>query len=76
MKNSIADRVSDFLKKYPPFNMIDDTKLLEVSSKVTITYLEKGNTIYKQGDTFNDHFYIVRDGAITLYHNNNNIEKY
>lgn len=75
MKNSIAERVSDFLKKYPPFNMIDDKKLLEVSGEVTIIYLEKGDVVYKQGDAFNEHFYMVRDGAITLHYVNNDIDK-
>ncbi|WP_370476549.1 DUF294 nucleotidyltransferase-like domain-containing protein [Tamlana flava] len=71
IKNSIAYRVYDFLKNYPPFNLLKQEDLLEVSQKVSIIYLEKGDTVFKKGDSFNSNFYIVRNGAITLYHTTN-----
>lgn len=70
MKNSIAERVSDFLKRFPPFNMIEAKSLLKIATQVDIIYLEKGDSLFNKGDGFHDHFYIVRDGAINLYHNN------
>ncbi|GAA3589913.1 DUF294 nucleotidyltransferase-like domain-containing protein [Flavivirga amylovorans] len=70
MKNSIAERVGDFLKRYPPFNMLSNKTLLQIATEVTITYLEKGDTIFKKDDTWHNSFYIVRDGAINLYYNN------
>lgn len=72
MKNSIAERVYDFLKNYPPFNILKDDDLLEISKQVSIVYLEKGDTLFKKGDAFNEHFYMVRNGAITSFHTNNN----
>jgi CBS domain-containing protein len=72
MKNSIAERVYDFLKSYPPFNILKNEDLLEISKKVSIVYLEKGDTLFKKGDAFNAHFYMVRNGAITIFHTNNN----
>jgi CBS domain-containing protein len=68
MKNSIAERVHDFLKNYPPFNLLKTDDLLEISKQVSIIYLEKGDTLFKKGDPFNDHFYFVRNGAVTLFH--------
>lgn len=76
MKNSIAERVYDFLKNYPPFNILKNEDLMVISKQVSIIYLEKGDTLFKKGDTFNEHFYMVRNGAITSFHTNaNNIQE-
>ena len=75
MKNSIAERVHDFLKIYPPFSFLKSDKLLEISEEVVIIYLEKGDNLFKAGDTFNEHFYMVRDGAISLNHTNNDVQE-
>ena len=72
MKNSIAERVYDFLKLYPPFNILKNDDLFEISKEVSIIYLEKGDTLFKKGDAYNEHFYLVRNGAITLFHTNAN----
>ena len=71
MKNSIAERVGDFLKIYPPFDLLNSEKLLEIAEEVVIIYLEKGDYLFKTGDRFNNHFYVVRDGAISLTHTKN-----
>ncbi len=75
MKNSIAERVHDFLKQHPPFNKIKSKELLEIALQVSIIYLEKGDSLFKKNDTFNDHFFVVRNGAVTLYHTNANNEQ-
>lgn len=75
MKNSIAERVGDFLKGYPPFNMLSNKTLLQIATEVTITYLEKGDTIFKKDDTCHDNFYVVRDGAINLYYGNGDVKE-
>jgi CBS domain-containing protein len=49
MKNSIAERVYDFLKNYPPFNILKADDLLEISKQTSIIYLEKGDTLFKKG---------------------------
>ncbi len=72
MKNSIAERVSDFLKRFPPFNMLDTTSLLKIATQVDIIYLEKGDSLFNKDDAFHNHFYIVRDGAVNLYNINDN----
>lgn len=70
MSNAIADRVSYFLNGYPPFNMINEKGLSKIALQVQILYLEKGNTVFEKGDSYHEHFYVVRDGAIYLYHSN------
>ncbi|WP_298236755.1 DUF294 nucleotidyltransferase-like domain-containing protein [uncultured Algibacter sp.] len=75
MKNSIAERVRDFLKNHPPFNLLKQKKLLEIAEEVVIIYLEKGDSLFKANDTFNEHFYMVRDGAIGLFHQNKRVDE-
>ena len=41
MKNTIAERILDFLKDYPPFNLIQKDTILEIAKKVEIHYFEK-----------------------------------
>ncbi len=36
MKNSIAERICDFLKDYPPFDILSKPKLLEISKQIQI----------------------------------------
>ncbi|QXP69407.1 CBS domain-containing protein [Polaribacter sp. R2A056_3_33] len=71
MKNSIAERVYDFLKNYPPFNLLATKKILEIASQVSIIYLEKGKVIFNENDEIHKQFYIVRNGGISLYKNSN-----
>ncbi len=68
MKNSIADRVYDFLKTFPPFNFLKPNDLTTIAWQVVIIYLEKGDTLFKKGDPPKNYFYFVRNGAVTLYH--------
>ena len=67
MKNTIAERIFDFLKNFPPFDILQKEQLFKISSHVKVTYLEKDKVVFKQEDFPHDHFYIVKDGAIGLY---------
>ncbi len=64
--NTIADRIADFIKRFPPFDLLKSEPLLEISKKVKIKYLEKGKAIYNQNDPLQDHFYIINKGAVSL----------
>ena len=67
MKNSIAERVYDFIKKFPPFDFLSHEKLKIISEEIKIIYLEKGKTIFYENGAYHDHFYMVRNGAVGLY---------
>lgn len=69
MKNTIAERIYDFLKNYPPFNLLNKEKLLEIASQIKIIYLEKNSIIYHQNEKNHDLFYVVKNGGINLYKN-------
>ena len=52
MKNSIAERILDFLKDFPPFDILSKAKLLEISSEIQINYFEKGQAVFKKDSNF------------------------
>jgi len=66
MKNPIAERITDFLKHYPPFSSLEYTKLLEISKSCQVLYLEKNQTLFKINDSTHSFFYVVASGAIGL----------
>ncbi|SFS69213.1 DUF294 nucleotidyltransferase-like domain-containing protein [Lutibacter maritimus] len=67
MKNTIAERIFDFLKNFPPFDILEKEQLLEIASNVKVTYVEKDTFVFKQDELPHQNFYIVKDGAIGLY---------
>ncbi|MBQ0735024.1 DUF294 nucleotidyltransferase-like domain-containing protein [Aquimarina celericrescens] len=76
MKNTIAERIQDFLKQFPPFDSLKREEILTVSNEVSVLYVEKGDYIFEQDTPCHNEFYIVREGAIGLYReldNNQNL---
>jgi CBS domain-containing protein len=71
MKNTIAARIADFLKSYPPFSLLNEDQLLSVSGEVKVIYLEKGKAVFRQGEKGHNLFYVVNKGAIALEKKNN-----
>jgi CBS domain-containing protein len=66
MKNTISQRVADFLKNFPPFNFLDQFDIEKLSEKVSIIYKEKGDVIFEENEETHDSFYVVHKGAIEL----------
>lgn len=66
MKNTIAERVADFLKTYPPFDLIEKNQLLDIAKEVKIIYLEKESIIYNFDEECHNQFYVVQKGAVEL----------
>ncbi|MBE0423448.1 MAG: CBS domain-containing protein [Lutibacter sp.] len=72
MKNTIAERIYDFLKNFPPFDVLEKEQLFKIASNVKVLYIEKDNFVFKQAGNPHEHFYVVKDGAIGLYRNMDN----
>ncbi|MGA9637301.1 DUF294 nucleotidyltransferase-like domain-containing protein [Flavobacterium sp.] len=72
MKNTIAERIYDFLKDYPPFNLISKVTLMDVAKNIEIQYFEKDAIIFSQDDIPHEHFYIIHQGSVRLYRFVNN----
>ena len=67
MKNTIAERIFDFLKDFPPFDILEKDQLFKIALNIKVTYLEKNTFIFKQEAEPHNNFYVVKDGAIGLY---------
>ncbi|MHB1197497.1 MAG: DUF294 nucleotidyltransferase-like domain-containing protein [Lutibacter sp.] len=67
MKNTISERIFDFLNNFPPFNLIPNATLSEISQNVEIQYFEKDQIIFSQNDHPHEHFYIINQGSVRLY---------
>jgi len=66
MQNIIPKRIYDFLKLFPPFNLLNDKELLEVASRVVVQYKRSGELVFQQGEQGGAYFYIVHEGAVQL----------
>ncbi|MFD2540951.1 DUF294 nucleotidyltransferase-like domain-containing protein [Lacinutrix gracilariae] len=75
MKNTIAERILDFLKGYPPFDALTYNQLFSIASQVKVLYVEKEDFIFKQNEDLHDSFYVVKDGAIGIYRGNSLVDE-
>ncbi|OYQ38290.1 nucleotidyltransferase [Flavobacterium cyanobacteriorum] len=66
MKNPVAERIADFLKRFPPFISLTYTDLIAIAGQSKVIYLEKNQVLFKGGDALHTDFYIVKEGAIGL----------
>ncbi|MBT8246132.1 MAG: CBS domain-containing protein [Winogradskyella sp.] len=69
--NTIAIRIFDFLKNFPPFEALSKEQLLSVCESVNVIYVEKEVPVFNIGEPINNHFYVVKDGAVGLFRDNN-----
>jgi CBS domain-containing protein len=66
MKNSIAERISDFLKDYQPFNALAYPQLVNIATSIRVVNLEKNKSLFQINDVLHDSFYVVAAGSINL----------
>ena len=66
MKNTISERVADFLKNYPPFNALDPKQLEDLSMEVVIVHKEGNSIVFTEKEAPHNYFYVVNKGAIAL----------
>ncbi|MDZ7613672.1 MAG: DUF294 nucleotidyltransferase-like domain-containing protein [Flavobacteriaceae bacterium] len=66
MKNTIAERIFDFLKDFPPFQYLKKTELSSIAENIRVVYMEKDNYVFRQNDPVHPDFYVVKDGAVVL----------
>ncbi|MFI8378411.1 DUF294 nucleotidyltransferase-like domain-containing protein [Leeuwenhoekiella sp. NPDC079379] len=74
-KNTIAERVADFLKRYPPFQFLEAESLLTIAGQVNVLYFEKNKSVFKEHEKNHGMFYVVKDGAVRLYRTQDNEPK-
>ncbi len=66
MKNSIAERIADFLKNYPPFTSLTFQDLVLIAHDIKVVHLDTNEVLFKVNDTTHPNFYVVKEGAVGL----------
>lgn len=64
--NTIAEKIAEFLKEYPPFDNLSFQELSEIATNIRVVNLEKNKTLFQINDTLHDSFYVVASGVINL----------
>lgn len=71
MENIIPSRIFEFLIKYPPFSLLSESDLIQISENVIIQYLQPLEIIFSQESDPKPFVYIVQEGAIHLFREEN-----
>ncbi|HEX8562074.1 MAG TPA: DUF294 nucleotidyltransferase-like domain-containing protein [Flavobacterium sp.] len=66
MKNSIAERIADFLKNYRPFSTLSHEDLIRIATEIKVVHLEKHHTLFRVDEPLHDSFYAVASGVVNL----------
>jgi len=63
-----TQEVAEFLGRFPPFDVLPEDELTAVAENVELrTYVDGENILVEDAEPA-DHFYVVRDGAVELVH--------
>ncbi len=67
MDGTMPAKISDFLKAFPPFDFLEPAILDDMAKHVEVQNRPKGAVIFRQGESPSSVIYVVRDGAVDLY---------
>jgi CBS domain-containing protein len=65
--SAIRYRVVDFLKAYPPFQAMEEDDLMELVARGRVRFHEVDEYVYWQGKPPGDLFFVVQQGAVSLF---------
>ena len=64
--NTISLRILEFLKAFPPFNLMATAHLQSIAESVVVRYFEAGQTIFQEEEPPGTFIYVVREGSVML----------
>jgi CBS domain-containing protein len=64
---SIAHRVMDFLRRWPPFQYFGDDELFTLVSAGRVVFHERDELVFLQGAKQKPYVYVVQQGAVRLF---------
>ncbi|MCV6630543.1 MAG: DUF294 nucleotidyltransferase-like domain-containing protein, partial [Flavobacteriaceae bacterium] len=70
---TIAERIADFLKDFPPFNQLQNEALFEICTQIEVIHIEKDEIVFEAGEELQQYFFVVKDGAIGIVGEENTI---
>jgi CBS domain-containing protein len=63
---SIGHRVADFLRRYPPFQYVDENELLELARDGRVQFHECDEIVFQQGQPRKRFVYVIQRGVVRL----------
>ncbi|MCG6941423.1 MAG: DUF294 nucleotidyltransferase-like domain-containing protein [Thiohalocapsa sp.] len=63
---SIAHRVVDFLRRWPPFQYFDDDELFALVGAGRVVFHERDEVVFMQGGRLKPYVYVIQQGAVRL----------
>lgn len=63
---TIAYRVADFLRRYPPFQYLDESELLELVAGGRVLFHEDGELVFERGQRRRPYVYVIQKGVVRL----------
>jgi len=63
---SIAHRVVDFLRRWPPFQYFDDDELFSLVGVGRVVFHERDELVFMQGRKRKPYVYVIQQGAVRL----------
>jgi CBS domain-containing protein len=64
---TISYRVADFLKKYPPFQAMDDADLRALAGRGRVRFHERNEHILSQGADHTHLVFVIQQGVVSLW---------
>jgi len=64
--SSIAYRVADFLRRYPPFQYLTEDELLDLVDGGRVVFHEDGEFVFEQGRKRSRYIYVIQQGVVRL----------
>ena len=64
---TISYRVADFLKKYPPFQAMEDADLLALAGHGRVRFHERNEHILSQGAAHTHLVFVIQQGVVSLW---------
>ncbi len=65
-KEFLHNRFSNFLIKYPPFSFLREEDIFEISKTARVQFFDKGEYIFRVGQTPEPYFYVLFQGTVEL----------
>ena len=66
--NLIPQRVAEFLRIHPPFNLLSPEALFATAQEVEIRYALPGEVLFAEGQAPLSHFFVIRQGQVRIFH--------
>jgi CBS domain-containing protein len=63
----ISYRVADFLKKHPPFHVMNEEDLLGLAARGRVRFHEPNEYILWQGEPHRMHVFVIQQGTVSLW---------